>query len=240
MNNIRMRPAWQAMNRVAVTLSTRPAGLAATAGLLLAAVAPLVIPAAILSPNLVIVRRIELTLTPGPSGVLATERRWGLFGPTEPQSYGPILAAYPDFIRVVQSASEPQRNEVLSVMALRAPDGVHHPFADLNATAQPIALKTVTGDVSAMAEEIQRFLQRQPTPPPLSFARSQPYPLFLYTYDAAGVLLALAIARYWSFSLCRAALLRLRAVPADRAAAPVLDILERIVTLVAWLAKRER
>jgi hypothetical protein len=227
------------MNRVVVTLSTRPAGLAAAAGLLLAAVAPLVIPAAILSPNLVIVRRVELTLTPGPSGVLATERRWGLFGPAEPQSYGPILGAYPDFIRAVQSAAEPQRNEVLSVLALRAPEGVHHPFAELNASAQPVALKTVTGDVSAMAEEIGRFLQHQ-SAAPLSFVRAQPYPLFLYAYDAAGVLLALAIARYWSFSLFRAALLRLRAVPADRAAAPVLDILERIVTLVAWLAKRGR
>jgi hypothetical protein len=224
---------------MAMTARRRPTGLAAVAGLLLVAAAPLLIPAAILSPNLAIMRRVELTLTPTPSGVIATERRWGLFGPAAPQGYGPILAAYPDFIRAVQSASEPQRNEVLSVMSLRAPDGVHRPFADLNTTAQPIALETVTGDVSAMTAEIGQLLQGQTTAP-LTLVRTQPYPMFLVIYDAAGVLLALAIIRYWSFSLCRAALLRLRGAPPQRAAAPVLDILERIVALSAWLAKRAR
>jgi hypothetical protein len=222
-----------------MTASTRQARLAAAVGLLFVALAPLLIPLAILSPNFVIVRRVELTLASTPSGVFATERRFGLFGTTAQHGYGPILAAYPDFIRTVQNAGEPQRNEVLSVIALRAPDGVHRPFSELNTSSQPVALKAVTADVSAMTGEIGQFLQHEPAMP-LTIVRSQPYPGFLLIYDAGGMLLALAVARYWTFSLSRAALLRVRGAPPQRAAAPILDIVERIIALSAWLSKQPR
>jgi len=40
----------------------------------------MILPAAILSPNLGFIRRIELRLEHEPSGVFAAERSWGLLG----------------------------------------------------------------------------------------------------------------------------------------------------------------
>jgi hypothetical protein len=116
---------------------------------------------------------------------------------------------------------------------------VHRPFAELNANPQPVALKTVTGDVSAMAAEINQSLQRE-LASPLKLVKSQSYPLFLVMYDALALLLALATARYWTFYLCRAARLRARGVSSQSAADLILDVLEHMVGLSAWFWRRAR
>ena len=112
----------------------------------------------------------------------------------------PVLAAYPDFIRAVRSASKPQRNDVLSVVALRAPDGVRvaSPVRGVERDrAADQLVKTVTEDVGAMAEEIGRRLPaaRIGKIGRRNFAQVSALSLFLYVYDAAGALSALAIAR---------------------------------------------
>ena len=58
---------------------------------------------------------------------------------------------------------------------------------------------------------------------PLTLVRAQPYLAFLWIHDALGLLMALGIARTWTFALGRAAVLRLAGAPPARGRRASLD-----------------
>jgi len=205
--------------------------------LLLAALAPLLLPFAALSPNLVHVRRVELRLAAEPQGVMATERSWRLVGPARERRYGPVIDAGNAFLPVVQADDAPQRNDVVSMLALRTRDGSYYPFFSLNASRLAPSLRAPSSDVIAAGAAISDFL-RHPAAAPLVLTRSQRYPLGLLQFDLLGLALAVVIGRYWTVPLGVAAYRRLAGAAPERAAAPILGMLARFVDLAAWLGRR--
>jgi len=140
---------------------------------------------------------------------------------------------------VVRPASEPQSNDLISVLALHTPGVVHYPFAATNSGSVPPSMRVVSSEVSAMSAAINGFLH-DPAAPPLTLSRSQPYPMFLMLLDALGLLLAAIIVRYWTAPLCHSAFLGLAGASPQRAAEPILATLGAIAGLISNLTQRRR
>ena len=199
--------------------------------LFLVGLAPLALPAAMAFPNLAIVKRAELACAGAASGVFCEARTWPLVGPPALRRFGPVTGAANAFAPVVQSASEPQSGQRLSTLVIRSAGAELRPFAAMNATPQSPSTLAVTPDVAEEAAEVTRLVD-DPSAPPLTIRRSQPYPVGLLMFDVPAVLIAAAILIFWTPPFWRAAWLHARGAPAQAAAAPLLDLVQRGVSLL--------
>jgi hypothetical protein len=199
---------------------------AGVALIILLAVAPLLLPVAAFSPNFTFLKQVTLQFRYAGDGVYCEEQSVKLLGFGKTLRYGPIKSASDDVLPAVTPPGEPGRGEMISTLALQAPDGIHHPLMSMSGS--------VSGQMSA---GINRFIQH-PSGAPLVLVRSQPYPVGYVLFDALGLVLLFVILRFWTAPLCLAACRKLNGAPAKDVAEPFIRILGRAGNMATWASKR--
>ena len=211
-----------------------------SAGILfLAGLTPLLLSAVMLAPNFVLTRRVELFCARTPTGVMCEERAWGLFGSPALRHYGPVLEFANAFLPVVQPADEPQRNEKLSTLAVRTTRGEFHPFAGLASSPLPPSMLVVSSEVAQAVSSLTPLLN-DVSAAPVMIRRSDPYPIGFIAFDVLACLTAVASLLFWTPPLWRGAWLHWRGAPAQEAAQPLLQLMERIVHFVLAMKQDPR
>jgi len=192
--------------------------------IILLAVVPLILPVAAFSPNFTFVKQVTLQFSYDSAGVTCEERSVRLLGFGKTLRYGPIKSASDDVLPAVTSPGEPGRGEMISTLALLAPDGIHHPLMSMNNSAQ-------------MSAEINGFIQH-PSSEPLVLVRALPYPFGYGIFDALGLVLLFVTLRFWTVPLCLAAWRKLNGAPAKDVADPFVKILGKAGDLATWASNR--